>query len=182
MSEYTTIARPYAKAVFSHALAADKLELWSQLLEGFTMVCTDEQAEAFLENPISTVEERASLFKIIPELIKADDEAEKAINFTRLLAENRRIDTIPEITRLYAQLRADYEKTLEVTVRTFKELSDAQKNKLVHSLEKRLQRKIKLNEVLDESLLGGAVVQAGDLVIDGSVKGKLNKLAAGLAA
>ena len=67
-------------------------------------------------------------------------------------------------------------------MRTFKELSDAQKNKLVHSLEKRLQRKIKLNEVLDESLLGGAVVQAGDLVIDGSVKGKLNKLAAGLAA
>ena len=182
MSEYTTIARPYAKAIFAHALSVDKLELWSQLLQGFALICIDEQAADFLDNPVTSVDQRATLFTIIPDLIKAGDEAEQANNFILLLAENRRIDVLPEIARLYAQFRADYEKTLEVMVRTFKPLSEAHKDKLVRSLEKRLQRKIKLDEVLDKNLLGGVIIQAGDFVIDGSVKGKLNKLAAGLAA
>lgn len=182
MSEYTTIARPYAKAVFAHALSAKKLELWSQLFEGFALICAEKPALSFLDNPASTTQQRASLFDVVFSMLEAKDEKEKAQNFISLLAEKSRLAILPDIGSLYEQLRADYEKTIEVTVRTFKKLSEAHKEKLMHSLEQRLHRKIKINEVLDKNILGGAIIQAGDFVIDGSVKGKLNKLAAGLAA
>ena len=182
MSEHTTIARPYAKAAFYHALAINKLDLWSAMLEGFALIEQDALAKVFLDNPAASIEQKVLLFALVGEQLVQDKESDNAQNFIKVLAENRRIGVLPEINRLFVLLRADYEKTLNVTVRSFKPLSEAQKSKLMQSLEARLQRKIVIDEVVDNNLLGGAVIQAGDFVIDGSVKGKLNKLAANIAA
>lgn len=182
MSELTTIARPYAKAAFAHALAENAIGLWASILEGFTFVYEDERAQSFLDNPAASIEQRAALFDLVTDQFSNNDEAVKAHNFIALLAENRRMDALPEIHRLFTLLRAEYEKTLAVTVRTFRALADEQKSQLTQMLERRLQRTVVIHEELDQSLLGGAIIQAGDFVIDGSVKGKLNKLAASIAA
>ena len=103
-------------------------------------------------------------------------------NLIALLATNKRLMLLPEINALYEVHRAEQEKTLAVDVISFSEVSPAQQKQLIESLSQRLQRKVSLKISIDPSLLGGAVIRAGDLVIDGSVRGKLNKLSTDLAA
>ena len=101
--------------------------------------------------------------------------------FVTLLAENKRLLLIPGIFSEYERLRAEQEKTMTVTVSSFSAMSNAQQERMVESLTRRLQRKVSLEINIDKSLLGGALIQAGDLVIDGSVRGQLLKLASSLA-
>lgn len=180
MSDSTTIARPYAKAIFECALAEKKLAEWSVYLTMLAQAVLTPEAVLFIENPASTVEQHVELLHA---LVKAGSNKNEAINnLISLLAANKRLMLLPEICALYEALRAEQEKTLDVEVSSFSELSKAQQEKLVESLSKRLQRKVSLKIKIDPSLLGGAVIRAGDLVIDGSVRGKLNKLSTALAA
>lgn len=89
---------------------------------------------------------------------------------------------LPEIEALYEVYRAEQEKILEVDVVSYSELTPAQQQRLSESLSQRLSRKVSLKISIDPSLLGGALIRAGDLVIDGSVRGKLNMLGTSLAA
>lgn len=89
---------------------------------------------------------------------------------------------LPEIKALYEVYRAEQEKILEVDVVSYSELTPAQQQRLSESLSQRLSRKVSLKISIDPSLLGGALIRAGDLVIDGSVRGKLNMLGTSLAA
>ena len=104
------------------------------------------------------------------------------VNLITLLATNKRLMLLPEIKALYEVYRAEQEKTLVVDVVSYSHFSAAQQQELIAALSKRLQRQVSLNVRIDPALLGGAVIQAGDLVIDGSVRGKLNKLTTDLAA
>lgn len=181
MSDTTTIARPYAKAIFEHALAAKKLSQWSEILHELAIAVLDEKAMQFITNPVATEEQQKGLLMTL--FPKFEPNEKKAIeNLVALLAHNKRLMLLPDIKALFEALRAEQEKTLKVKVISFSELSAAQQEQLINSLSKRLQRQVTLNLSVDESLLGGAVIHAGDLVIDGSVRGKLNKLSTDLAA
>ncbi|MDI9818011.1 MULTISPECIES: F0F1 ATP synthase subunit delta [unclassified Legionella] len=182
MPDTTTIARPYAKATFEYALAANKLSQWSKILNTLALLVMDEEVSRFINNPAATEGQQIELLMTsFPETKeKADSQAIK--NLVSLLANNRRLMLLPDIKVLFEVLRAEQEKTLTVNVISFSELSAAQQAQLKESLSQRLKRQVTLNVSIDKSLLGGAVIQAGDLVIDGSVRGQLDKLGADIAA
>ncbi|HRD69949.1 MAG TPA: F0F1 ATP synthase subunit delta [Legionella sp.] len=180
MSDSTTIARPYAKAIFEHALAEDKLAEWSQYLLALAEAVLNPQASQFIANPASTEEQQIELLQTVCGSHIKDNSSLK--NLIGLLANNKRLMLLPEIKALYEIHRAEQEKTLAVDIISFSKVSPAQEQQLMDSLSKRLKRKVSLQISIDPSLLGGAVIQAGDLVIDGSIRGKLNKLGTGLAA
>lgn len=180
MSDSTTIARPYAKAIFEYALGEKALALWSTHLQNLTQIVLAPQAEKFIKNPATTVDQHIELLQAAIQV--KSNESSALNNFIALLATNKRLTLLPDINALYELHRAEQEKTLDVDVTSFSELSNAQQQRLIESLSQRLQRKVALKIKIDPSLLGGAIIQAGDLVIDGSVRGKLNKLSTGLAA
>ncbi|PJD93388.1 MAG: F0F1 ATP synthase subunit delta [Legionella sp.] len=180
MSDSTTLARPYAKAIFEHALSENKLGQWSDYLLTLAQAVLDSQASSFIANPASTAEQQIELLHAVCQLSKT--ETTPLSHLIQLLATNKRLPLLPEIKALYEVHRAEQEKTLSVEVISYSAMSQAQQEKLIAALSKRLQRNVSLNISIDPSLLGGAVVRAGDLVIDGSVRGKLNKLGTDLAA
>ncbi len=181
MSDHTTIARPYAKAIFNHALAAKLLAAWSATLHNLAEAVLHPDAEYFISNPATTAELQTQLLLTVCATNPAS-EKKMIENLVELLAENKRLLVLPDIYAQFEALRAEQEKTLTANVSSFSELTNAEQKKLIESLSQRLQRQVTLEITIDKSLLGGAVIRAGDLVIDGSVRGKLNKLGTSLAA
>lgn len=120
---------------------------------------------------------------LLDAVVSAASEAEQtaAHQLLSLLVENKRVGLLPDIKVIFDSLRQEAEKTITVQVQSFSPLSIAQQNALIAQLSQRLQRQVALEQSVDASLLGGAIIHAGDLVIDGSVRGKLNKLANSLA-
>lgn len=180
MSDNTTIARPYAKAIFEHALAEKKLAEWSKYLNTLAQVVMTPEATKFITNPASKIEQQIELLQALLETAVKQDSSLQ--NLIALLAVNRRLLLLPAISFLYEIHKADQEKTLDVDVFSFAALTSEQEKRMIESLSNRLQRKVELNVTIDTTLLGGAVVKAGDLVIDGSVRGMLKKLENELAA
>ncbi len=177
MAERATIARPYAKAAFEYAQAANTLAEWSQGLKVAAEVVTDARVAALLNNPRWTP---ASLAEFIGGIAGARlDPAMQ--NFVAVLAENRRLPLLPEIASHYEVLRAQIENTVDVEVISAVPLDAAQADKLRQALDKRLKRRVRMHNRVDAALLGGAVIRAGDLVIDGSLKGRLERLGTELA-
>jgi len=177
MAERVTIARPYAKAAFAEARKTDRLSQWSDALELAAAVSVDERVKPLFGNPHV---EPAQLIELIASVGgRSIDPA--ARNFLAVLAENGRLGLLPEIAQLYEKMRADQERVLDVTLRSAVELSSEQRDRFAAALRQRFDRNIRLHTQIDSSLLGGAVVQADDLVIDGSVQGGLTQLAAQLA-
>jgi F-type H+-transporting ATPase subunit delta len=172
MAETTTIARPYAQAVFELAREQQRLAEWSGMLGFAASVAANEEMQRLLENPRLTRDEVIGLFLAVCEG-QLDDNGK---NLIRLLAENGRLPVLPEIAALYEQERARAEGILEAEVISAQELSGPQKAELSQALAKRLGREISLKCTLDASLLGGAVIRAGDMVIDGSAVGRLEKM------
>ena len=180
MSNLTTLARPYAKALFELALSEKRLDQWSEYLNVLAQVILDPEVSSFIRNPASTAEQQVILLNTLNEAAFKSDKSLN--NLIKLLVENKRSMLLPEIAALYEFYKAEQEKTLDVDVISFSELSQQQEQKLIESLSARLQRNVSLNISLDPSLIGGAILRAGDLVIDGSVRSKLLKLQAELAA
>ncbi len=172
-AENITIARPYAKALFAVALKEGELQKWSDALAVLAQVSLDDSVVALLGDPRITAEKLLQLYLDVGQKV-LDKQGE---NFLRLLASNQRLQVLPEIAHLYEIHRAEAEKTIDVKVSSFMPLSDLAKDKLAASLSKRLGLDVHLTCTVDESLLGGAIIQANDLVMDGSVRGKLKTLA-----
>lgn len=182
MSNNVTIARPYAKAVFNHALQNKELSAWSVLLQELAQCVLDPAATDFICNPASAIELQSELLLSIAAASKQDCAQQPVENFIRLLAANKRLLLLPGICIEFEKLRAEQEKIMTVNVSSFAALTPEQEKQLVQSLSERLQRQVVLDMSIDKSLLGGAVIRAGDLVIDGSVREKLTKLGTDLAA
>lgn len=180
MSDSVTIARPYAKAIFEHALADHKLDDWSSYLLNLAHAVTSPKAARFLTNPAVTVDQQVDLLHAVASGKAKEDKGLN--NLIALLANNKRLSLLPEIKALYEQQKSEHEKTLVVDVYSYEKISAEQQKKLVEALSNKLKRHISLKISIDPALLGGALIQAGDLVIDGSVRGKLNKLMSELAA
>ena len=172
MSELTTIARPYAKAAFELAVEKGTVESWNDMLFFAGQVASNEQAAAALAG-LPTATEKADLFiKICAEQLN-----EQGQNLIKVMAENGRLVALPAVAELFAELKADYDKEIDVDVVSATPLAAEQQVSLVAALEKRFARKVKLNCSEDATVVGGLIIKAGDTVIDGSVRGKLNRLA-----
>lgn len=177
MSELITLARPYANAAFELAREQKKYDHWSELLAFMAAVAHDGTMRAVLDSPRLSEEQAAELFiSVCRERI--DDLGQ---NFIRLLAENRRLSLLPEITALFELLRREAEGRIEAEVVSAKEISKAQVEAIAKALKTRFGREVNLTTRTDEDLLGGAIIHAGDLVIDGSIRGRLNKLSTALS-
>ena len=172
MAETTTLARPYAKAAFEVASQDNALQNWSNLLAMLSSVSRQPAVNSILRDPSLSSSQIATSF----ESICGEEIDGKGRNFIRLLAENKRLILLSEIAELYDALKAEQERSLEVEITSAFEISPEIAEKLAVSLKKRLEREINLTTSIDESLVGGAVIRAGDMVIDNSVRGKLTKL------
>ena len=178
MADKSTVARPYAKAAFEEARDRKRLGPWSEALRTAAAVIGDPRVEALLGNPRVTPEELATLVIEIagPQL---DEEGR---NFVRTLADNRRLALLPEISALFDELKGEAEGVIDVTVTSAAPLDDSELGKLTAALQRRLGRSVRLQCATDPALLGGAVLRAGDLVIDGSLRGRLERIAYELTA
>jgi F-type H+-transporting ATPase subunit delta len=172
MAEKTTIARPYAKAVFALAREQDKLGAWLNALALGATVVTHARVAPLLTNPRATP---ADLADLVNEIVSGELD-EKGKDFIKVLAINRRLGYLPEIAAIFAGLKSESEKSIDVMVSSAVEMSPDQQKKIAAALEKRLARAVRLHMKLDPSLIGGAVLRADDLVIDGSLKGRLDRL------
>lgn len=177
MAELTTVARPYATAAFNFAVEQNAVAEWQQMLVFAGEVAKNESMEGLLSGS-TAAEQLAEIFiNICGEQLNTQGQ-----NLVKVLAENKRLSVLPEIAELYAELKAEYEKEIDVDVTSATELSSVQQSKIGAALEQRLARKVKLNCNVNPALVAGVVIKAGDTVIDGSVKSKLNRLADALQA
>jgi F-type H+-transporting ATPase subunit delta len=178
MADKLTIARPYARAAFEEARGEQRLTQWSEALRVAAKVAQDPRVENLLGNPHVTPAELAQLVSGIagPGL------GEHGINFVRTLADNRRLAYLPEIAAQFDALKDAAQGVADVTVTSAAALDEAQQQKLSQALEKRLKRKVRLHTEIDPQLIGGAILRAGDLVIDGSLSSRLARIAYELTA
>lgn len=177
MAELTTVARPYATAAFNFAVEHKTVAEWQEMLVFAGEVSCNETMEATLSSSLAAEQLAEMFINICGEQLDTNGQ-----NLVKVLAENKRLSVLPEIAALFAELKADYDKEVDVDITSATELSPAQQSKISESLEKRLARKVKLICNVDPALVAGVVIKAGDTVIDGSVKSKLNRLADALQA
>lgn len=167
------IARPYAKAAFEFASEHNQVPHWASMLQVLTTICIDPKIRRTLKSPqFDKAAKTKLLFDIAGDLI--DDHIK---NFVRLIAENNRLRVIPEIYRQFIVLQEASANVVEAEVVTAQTLSPELKQQLVVALEKRTKAKVQLHNRIDENLLGGAQIRVGDELIDGSILGKLQRLA-----
>ena len=176
MAELTTLARPYAKAAFEFAQAASNVQSWYEALEVSAAVAGQAQVKQALAASGLSAQQKASVFV----QVCGDQLDEKQQNFIRTLASNKRLALLPYIKELFARMKAQQEKTIDVEVTAAYELPVDLINKLAQALSAKLDRKVSVQGSVDKSLLGGVVIHTGDTVIDGSVRGRLAKLAEAL--
>lgn len=171
-----SLARPYARAVFDLARQQGQLQQWSEQLALMAAVVNNATMQSLLDNPRLTRSDAGEL------VIRAcgSDVDEHAANLLRMLAENGRLAQLPMIAVLYDTLRDEAEGTVDAQVISARPLSDAQKTAIAAGLKKRLGRDVQLNCSVNEDLVGGAVIRAGDLVIDGSAVDRLRQLSSAL--
>ncbi len=168
-----TLARPYARAAFSLARDAGSLSAWSDALAFAARVAADPRVAGLLGNPNLTEADAVTL-------LSPEAGEETFARFVALLAENDRLPLLPEIAGLYDELRFEAERVVTARVTSAVELPAAELETIKNALAKRFGRTVEIETAIDASLIGGAVIDAGDVVIDGSLKGKLGRLQAAL--
>ena len=172
MAEFATLARPYANASFDVAKSAGRLEERSRGRNLLALSGEDPNLKAMVQSPTATTAEKA--FKLA-ELFR-DDLLDSVRQFVHVLAENKRLSLLAEITTQFEVRRAEEARTLDVEVTTAVPLSDSEQNRFQEILERRFEQQINLTTAVDETIIGGAHIRAGDTVIDGSLRGRLAKL------
>lgn len=172
MSELTTAARPYAKAVFEMAKDSGTFAEWSEQLSAMSAVVATEESAVLLAHPRMSKAQKAEIFSDIV----GDDLTDTGRNLLTALGENDRFVLIPEIASIYEVMKAEAEGAIEAEVISAQKMSKKQEEKIAAALQKRLGREVKLVTSIDPSLMGGAVIRAGDLVIDGSIKSRLHAM------
>ena len=173
MSHALTLARPYARAAFALARDHGGLPAWSQALGFAAQVVADARVAALLGHPKLDVDGQVALV--------APPQADAAFSrFLAVLADNRRLPLLPDIAALFEALRAEAERVVKARVTSASAMDAAELEKLKAALKRRFGREVELTMAVDESLLGGAIIDAGEVVIDGSLRGQLARLESAL--
>lgn len=169
MSEIVTLARPYAKAAYRFAKSESLTEQWSKQLAVSGGLVLNEDVSAFISRPGVSDEE-------LTDLLCGDNADSEYVNFVRLMAENDRLSLLPQVVELFQLYREEDESVQAVDVYTAVKLSKKQRLSLIDALKKRTGKEISLTAHIDPSLIGGAKIYCGDLVIDGSLRGKIDRM------
>ena len=172
MSELTTLARPYAEAVFRMASSEGDLSAWSKRLQTLAAIASDPQAANLITDPSVASARVASLMIDVA----GADLGERGSNLVKVLAENGRLSVLPEIAAQFETLKALAEGVIEATITSAQVLTQAQIDDLVAGLKAKFKRAVNVSVAVDPGLIGGAVIAVGDQVIDGSVKGRLERM------
>ena len=176
MIEPITLARPYARAAFEHARGADELAQWQDALVQLAAVTRDEKVSVMLKGPNQTAEQRAENLAALV----GDSLPPSVVNLLMIMSDNGRLGLLPEVSALFEQFKQAVESTVAVVVTSAYPLSDEETRVLSETMTSKLNRSVTPTSETDSSLLGGAIIRADDLVIDGSVRGRLDKLAGAL--
>jgi F-type H+-transporting ATPase subunit delta len=179
MADQSTIARPYAKALFDVASADGKLAPWSDALNAAAAVLGDANAKRVLANPALDQGKRADFIRAVSVGLKGADVFETAQGqaLLALLAENDRLAVLPEIAAQFDALKAEAENKIKAKLISATAVDAGVAERVKQALKKRLGREVELELEVDPSLIGGAIVRAEDMVIDGSVRTQLEQLA-----
>ncbi|HUP91385.1 MAG TPA: F0F1 ATP synthase subunit delta [Solimonas sp.] len=177
MADISTLARPYAKAVFELARDSGKLAQWGKTLQALAEAVAAPQLRSLIGNPALT---KADLAAVLGQAL-AKDVSGEGLTLLKLLVENGRLKTVGSISEQFEALRAEAESRVDVEIVSAVPVEKAQKDALAAAIGKRLKREVVIEWTTDESLIAGARIRAGDLVIDGSVQGELDKLHTALA-
>jgi F-type H+-transporting ATPase subunit delta len=175
MSHALTLARPYARAAFGLAREHGRLAPWSNLLGFAASIAADARVQGLLGHP------KLSLDDVLGLLLPSGEIDPNFRQFVVVLADNRRLALLPDIAAQYEALRAEAEKIVNVTVTSATPMGAGEVESLTAALKRRFGGEIALTQAVDPELIGGAVIDAGDVVIDGSLRGKLARLSAALA-
>lgn len=173
MAELATIARPYANAVFDLAKNERTLDSWSRMLAVIDSTTTDATVRMLLDSP--DMPANAKAFRLAE--VCGDELDDRGKKFLQALADNDRLTLIGDIREIFEELRAEEEKSLDVEVISAFDVSPEQSERLKVALGAKFEKDITIETRVDKRLIGGAIIRAGDVVIDGSVRGKLTKLA-----
>lgn len=177
MSELATIARPYAKAAFDFAVEQSEqdksaVEKWTNMLAFLAELIHHDKVQLYLTSSNSTLKLADTVISICGEQLDQYGQ-----NLIRLMAENKRLAALPAVFNEFKSYVEEYNSIAQVEVISAQPLNDAQQQKIVTAMEKRLARKVKLNCRIDSSLIAGAIIRTNDFVIDGSSRGQINRLA-----
>jgi len=172
MAELSTLARPYAKAVFELARDEKKLADWSALLAGLATAVRDKQVAAAIGHPAIG---HGQLADVLIQVMGAKT-TEQEKNLLRLLSEYDRLKLAPMLAQQFEALRAEHERRVDVQIVSAAPVDAAQQKALVDAVKKKLDRDVNVEWKVDPSLIAGAQIRAGDTVIDGSISGELARL------
>lgn len=171
MSELITIARPYAKAAFDFAKEHHQILHWQQMLQVITAISKDPKVSCLFFSDIKATELAELFISVCEDMLDHHGQ-----NFIRILAENKRLILLPQIFALFNIYHAQQEAIVDVNVISATRLASGQIEKITAAVERRLSCHIKITNKINESLICGFIIQAGDLVIDSSIKGRLERL------
>lgn len=182
MADFGTIARPYARAVFDLARERDELGPWSDALGAAAAVVADADAKRALARPDLTEDRRVALVQGLFEAVPGGAPwlTPEGTNLLKVLVENDRLDALPEVAAQFDALKAQAENKVKATLVSAVEVDAAIAEQVTQALQKKLGRNVELTLTIDPSLIGGAVIRAEDMVIDGSVRTRLQRLAESL--
>lgn len=173
MAKYRTQARPYAKAAFEMASEEHALQTWSEMLSLAAMIASDPGFQSQMNDPHFSTDQQVALFLDLGKSVFTP----KMDIFMHLLGEFKRLELLPDIAIMYEEMKAEAEKVMVVELISAFPLSESEQRRFSEKLKARMHCNILLECATDNSIIGGAIIRAGDVVIDGSVRGRLNKLA-----
>lgn len=176
MIEPITLARPYARAAFQFAVDNGAVDSWHEALVTVAAVVAEPSVAKVLDDPATTASQRAQTVATV----LGDDLPTGVTQFVSVMAENHRLTLAGEVATLFAELRSALDAAANVTVTSAFDVADATIEQLAASLTTKLGKTVEMTVEIDASLIGGAIIRAGDMVIDGSVRGRLHKLATAL--
>ena len=177
MADYTTLARPYANAVYQLAVASSSVDSWTEALGMMAAVASDDAMKKVLANPSLGKEQKGEIFSSV--LDGKLNEQQK--NLVNLMAENGRLSIMPDVAEQFEAYRAQVEGKIEAEVTSAFPLSSEQESAITSTLKNKLGCDVSITSSTDESLIGGVVIKAGDTIIDASIKSQLAKLATSLS-
>jgi F-type H+-transporting ATPase subunit delta len=183
VAELATTARPYARAAFASAGAASQLVEWGAFLGRAAAAVHDPQVVPLIGNPRVPASQLVD-FLLEVAIAGKPPAAELAVeqrNFLQLLADNRRLKLLPEIAAQFEVLRSEAERIADVDVISALALTGEQSKRLQAVLERRLGLAVRLHPQVDKSLVGGAIVRYRDFVVDGSLRGRIERMGAAMS-